>query len=260
MSILEWLLVFFVTRKVLLLGIVCVYQGDQIGRFLAFWAIVYFWAHFLNAKVAQIFGLLFFYAKIMYYIIWAKWVGQHFRRFWCKLIWLHWCVLNRQCTLLTLVVPFFKRATPYRTKKVFTYFAPLRWVPSLDLSRFSVGIKEVDSRMMYLGTYVGTYILSTYLCSQYIPKFSVRSYVLSPYLGFQYVPRFSVRTCVLSVYLFSQYVHTYFLSTYIPTFSVRTYFLSTYLVSQYVPTFSVRTYFLSTYLLSQYVPTFSIRT
>jgi pimeloyl-ACP methyl ester carboxylesterase len=55
-------------------------QGDQMGRILAYWVIVYF-GHFLNAKVAQILALYFPAVMVDYVLISPTWVDTHFGRF-----------------------------------------------------------------------------------------------------------------------------------------------------------------------------------
>jgi hypothetical protein len=61
-------------------------QGDLIGRISAYWAIVFF-GQFFNAK-SQNFGATFFRGKCFEGINFdKKMAGQHFGRFFPKLIW-----------------------------------------------------------------------------------------------------------------------------------------------------------------------------
>jgi hypothetical protein len=56
-------------------------QGDQIGRILAFGAVVHFGQFFLKTiRLAKILGLLIMYGKNSALII-QNWIGLHFGRF-----------------------------------------------------------------------------------------------------------------------------------------------------------------------------------
>jgi hypothetical protein len=64
-------------------------QGDQIGRFFAYWPIKCCGQLLKITEVALAGGAVFSSVKVMHNF-WQKWVGPHFGRFHHKLIWSPW--------------------------------------------------------------------------------------------------------------------------------------------------------------------------